>query len=107
MGLSDKTANVSKWSRKSRSSNILYTFIILFFTAGICIDFAIKQNESYDKFSIFISSALVSIGFLLLLTHHFLNTKWLYGFIIVSILCVFSIVATVFDFFSFYRVTGE
>ena len=95
---------MSRWKEKSLSSNILYSFIILFFTTGICIDFAIKQNQSFDKFSIFFSSLLVSIGFILLLTHHFLNTKWLYGFIIVSILCIFSIVATVVDFLNFQSV---
>lgn len=94
---------MSRWIKKSISSNILYTIVILCFTTGICIDFAIKQNKSFDKFLIFFSSMLVTIGFILLLTHHFLNTKWLYGFIIVAILAIFSIIATILDFLAFYQ----
>ena len=78
---------MSRWVEKNLSSNILYSFIIILFTTGICIDFAMKQNQSFDKFSIFFSSLLATMGFILLLTHHFLNTKWLYGFVIEKMMC--------------------
>ena len=98
---------MSKWIKKPLNSGILYSFVILLFTAGISIDLVVKLNKSFDKFSIFFSSLIVTVGFVLLLIEHFFISKWLYGFVIVSILTAASIVSTIFDFISYYQSLSE
>lgn len=89
------------WKKKNLQVNILYTIIISCFIIGISIDFFLKQSLSYDLLLSCLSNAFVFLGFLLLLVHHYKNTKWRLGFYLIFIMTTLTCTMFIINLHSF------
>ena len=91
------------WEKKKLQVNILYSSIVSCFIVWISIDFFLKQNLSYDLLLSSVSNAFIFLGFLLLLIHHYKNTRWLLGFYLILIMTTLTFIMFVINLHSFIK----
>lgn len=83
-----------KWTKKTKLYNIVYGIILILMISNIIMSFVFLKDKEKDDITIeiLIQETLITIGFLLLSIHHFYNTFYLYGFIVVFIVFVLRLV---------------
>ena len=76
-----------KWTNKTKLYNIVYGIILILMLSNIIVGFVFLKDKEKDDITmeILIQETLITVGFLLLSIHHFYNTFYIYGFIVVFI----------------------
>lgn len=77
-----------KWTKKTNLYHIIYGIILILMISNITVAFVFLNDKEKDDITmeILIQETMITVGFLLLSIHHFYNTFYLYGFIIVFII---------------------
>ena len=86
---------MSRWKKFSLFKTVFYMVIMTCFASGILINLSIKPPKDNDsKKKIVIANIFNLFGFSLLLIHHYINTTWREGFIIITIMVLLLLYST-------------
>ena len=88
---------MNQWKKFNLFKTIFYIVLMSCFATVIFLNISIKipkdENQNIKK-KIIAANILTVIGFCLLLIHHYINTLWKEGFIIVVFMVLLSIYLT-------------
>lgn len=87
-----------QWKKFNLFKTSFYIVVMSCFATVIFINISIKppenEKKNYTKKKIIAANIFSLIGFCLLLTHHYINTLWKEGFIIVTFMVLLSLYST-------------
>ena len=86
-----------QWKKFSPEKTIFYIVIMSCFASVIFFNLSIKppkDENNNTKKKIMAANIFSLIGFCLLLTHHYINTLWKEGFIIIVFMVLLSLYST-------------
>ena len=90
-----------KWKELNPKKTLMYIIIMFCFSCAIFINLSIKLPKDIDnntKNKIVAANFFGLIGFCILLLHHYINTLWKEGFIIIIVMILFSLFSTYMSF---------
>lgn len=84
-----------QWNKFSLFKTTFYIVIMTCFASGILVNLSIKPPKDNDsKKKIILANIFSLMGFSLLLIHHYINTTWREGFIIITFMVLLLLYST-------------